>query len=151
MASSESPLVKGDIFLEDAQRSFTGATVHVRLEDVSYADAPSSVVAEQTIRDVSHESGIEHIVNFTLYGDAPDEKGRYIVTVHVDLHGQGRVTQGDYLSMESYPVLNHCRPSQVSVHVREVNYSVLCTYTKREWRGCGSVKSGRMLGHVQLL
>ena len=121
MSSSESPLVEGEIFLEDAQRSFTGATVHVRLEDVSYVDAPSRVVAEHTIRDVSHEPGIEHIVSFTLYGDAPDEKGRYVVTVHVDLHGQGRITRGDYLSMESYPVLTHGRPSQVSVHVREVN------------------------------
>ena len=121
MSSSELPLVKGEIFLEDAQRSFTGATVHVRLEDVSYADAPSRVVTEQMIRDVSHESGTENILNFTLYGDAPDEKGRYIVTVHVDLHGQGRVTRGDYLSMESYPVLTHGRPSQVSVRVREVN------------------------------
>lgn len=121
MSSSELPLVKGEIFLEDAQRSFAGATVHVRLEDVRYADAPSRVVAEHTIRDVSHESGIEHIVSFTLYGDAPDEKGSYIVTAHLDLSGQGRITPGDYLSMESYPVLTHGRPSQVSVHVREVN------------------------------
>jgi uncharacterized lipoprotein YbaY len=121
MSSSESPLVKGEILLGEAQRSFTGATVHVRLEDVSYADAPSRVVAEQVISDVSHESGTEHTVRFALYGDVPDERGRYQVTVHVDLHGQGRVARGNYLSMESYPVLTQGRPNQVSVRVREVN------------------------------
>ena len=121
MSSSESPLVKGEILLGEAERSFTGATVHVHLEDVSYADAPSRVVAEQVIPDVSHEPGTEHTLRFALYGDAPDEKGRYIVTVHVDLQGQGRVTRGNYLSVESYPVLTHGNPNQLSVRLREVN------------------------------
>jgi uncharacterized lipoprotein YbaY len=121
MSSSETPLVEGEILLGEAQRSFAGATVHVQLEDVSYADAPSSVVSEQVIPNVSHESGTEHTLEFALYGDIPDEKGRYIVTVRVDLQGQGRVIRGDYLSMESYPVLTHGNPNQISVQLREVN------------------------------
>jgi uncharacterized lipoprotein YbaY len=121
MSSSESPLVQGEILLWEAERCFTGATVHVRLEDVSYADAPSRVVAQQVIPDVSHESGTKHTLRFALYGDVPDEKGSYIVTVHVDLCGQGRVTRGDYLSVESYPVLTHGWPNQISIRLREVN------------------------------
>jgi uncharacterized lipoprotein YbaY len=121
MSSSETPLVKGEILLGEAQRSFTGATVHVQLEDVSYADAPSRVVAEQVIPDVSHESGTEHTLKFALYGDVPDEKGRYIVTARVDLQGQERVIRGEYLSVESYPVLTHGNPNQISVRLREVN------------------------------
>jgi uncharacterized lipoprotein YbaY len=95
--------------------------VHVRLEDVSYADAPSRVVAEQVIPDVSHESGTEHTLRFALHGDVPDEKGRYIVTVHVYLQGQGRVPQANYLNVESYPVLTHGYPDQITVRLREVN------------------------------
>jgi uncharacterized lipoprotein YbaY len=121
MSASETPLVEGEILLGEAQRPFTGATVHVQLEDVSYADAPSKVVAEQVIPDVSHESGTEHTLKFALYGDIPDERGRYIVTVRVDLKGQGRAIRGDYLSMESYPVLTHGNPNQISVRLREVN------------------------------
>jgi uncharacterized lipoprotein YbaY len=120
-SSSETPLVEGEILLGETQRSFTGATVHVQLEDVSYADAPSRVVAEQVIPDVSHESGTEHNLTFALYGNMPDEKGRYIVTVRVNLQGQGRVIRGDYLSMESHPVLTHGNPNQISVRLREVN------------------------------
>ncbi len=121
MSSSESPLVIGEVLLGEAKRSFTGATVHVQLEDVSYADAPSRVVAEQVIPDVSYEPGTERTLRFALYGDVPDRTGRYVVTAHVDLHGQGRVSQGDYLSMESHPVLTHGNPDQVSVRVREVS------------------------------
>jgi uncharacterized lipoprotein YbaY len=121
MSSSEAPLVKGEILFEDVQRSFEGATVRVRLEDVSYADAPSRVVAEQVIPDVSCEAGTDCTLRFGLYGDVPDERRRYVVTVYVDLHGQGRVTQGDYLSMESQPVLTHGNPDQISVRVREVS------------------------------
>jgi uncharacterized lipoprotein YbaY len=123
MASSESPLVEGEILLGPSERSFTGATVYVRLQDVSYADAPSSVVAEQVISDVSYEAGTDHTLRFALYGDgdAPDDKGRYVVTVHVDLQGQGQINRGDYLSMESYPVLTHGNPNQLLVRVREVN------------------------------
>jgi uncharacterized lipoprotein YbaY len=121
MSSSEPPLVKGEILLGEAERSFTGATVHVQLEDVSYADAPSRVIAEQVIPNVSHESGTEHALRFALYGNVPDDKGRYIVTVHVDLQGQGRVSRGDYLSMESYPVLTYGNPNQISIRLREVN------------------------------
>lgn len=121
MSPSEKPLVEGEILLGEAQRSFTGATVHVQLEDVSYADAPSRVVAEQAIPDVSHETGTEGTVKFALYGDMPDERGRYIVTVRVDLQARGRVSRGDYLSMESYSVLTHGNPKQISVRLREVN------------------------------
>jgi uncharacterized lipoprotein YbaY len=121
MSSSETPLVEGEILLGEPQRSFTGATVHVQLEDVSYADAPSKIIAEQAISDVSHESGTEQRLKFALYGDIPDERGRYIVTARVDLQGQGRVIRGDYLSMESYPVLTHGNPNQISVRLREVN------------------------------
>lgn len=121
MSPSEKPLVEGEILLGEAQRSFTGATVHVQLEDVSYADAPSRVVAEQAIPDVSHETGTEGTVKFALYGDIPDERGRYIVTVRVDLQARGRVSRGDYLSMESYSVLTHGNPKQISVRLREVN------------------------------
>ena len=103
LSPGETPLVRGEILLGEAQRSFTGATVHVQLEDVT------------------HESGTEQSLKFALYGDIPDERGRYIVTARVDLQGQGRVIRGDYLSMESYPVLTHGNPNQISVQLREVN------------------------------
>jgi uncharacterized lipoprotein YbaY len=119
MAEGE-PLVTGKILVGEDAQPFTGATVYVRLEDVSYADAPSRVIAEQVIHNVSYEADAGHEPEFALHGDIPDERGSYAVRVHVDLHGEGRVQRGDYVSTESYPVLTFGQPKEVSVRVREV-------------------------------
>jgi uncharacterized lipoprotein YbaY len=114
------PLVTGHIlFGEDAQ-PFTDATVYVRLEDVSRVDASSRVVSERVIPNVSYGGGTGQASEFALYGDISDEKGMYAVRVHVDLHGEGTVQRGDYVSTESYPVRTFERPNQVAVRVREV-------------------------------
>lgn len=113
------PLLCGEVIVE-GMRSFTGATVYVHLEDVSRLDAPSTVIAEQVIRNVAHQAGSQQGLEFSLYGQIPDEQASYSLRVHVDVDGDGRVSHGDYLSMESYPVLTHGYSNRVKVRVREV-------------------------------
>lgn len=113
-------LIKGEILFEEEAKSFSGATVYVRLEDVSLADAPSKIVTEQVIYDVSYQAGSNTKLEIRLYGQIPDKRKSYAVSVHVDLNGNGQVDRGDYISMESYPVLTFGYPNQVSVGVREV-------------------------------
>src|SRR4051794_39914678 len=48
------PLVTGQIIIAAGVPALRGATVHVRLEDVSYADAPATLVAEVTISVLDH-------------------------------------------------------------------------------------------------
>lgn len=112
-------MLSGKIFFQDA-RSFTGATVYIRLEDVSCVDAPSEVISEQVIHDVSHSAGSQQSLDFNVYGSIPDNKAMYIISVHVDVDNDGYVSQGDYLSMESYPVLTYGYPNIVTIWVREV-------------------------------
>ena len=59
-------------------------------------------------------------VQLALEGTIPDERARYAVRVHVDIDGDGQVSRGDYLNMESYPVLTYGHPSRVTVRVQEV-------------------------------
>lgn len=113
-------LVQGDISFEETARSFSGATVYVRLEDVSRADAPARIVAEQMIQDFSHAAGTVSPLPFALQGFAPDERSRYSVRVHVDVDGDGQVSRGDFLSMENYPVLTFGYPNHVTVQVKEL-------------------------------
>ena len=47
--TTATPLVRGTIVFESSRPELTGATVYVRLEDVSLADAPAEVVSEQVI------------------------------------------------------------------------------------------------------
>jgi len=114
------PLISGRILLGRDLKPFTNATVYVRLENISRADAPSNTAAEQVLKEVSHQAGKEEEVNFSLYGSPPDERSSYSVRVHVDVDGDGEVSVGDYISPESYPVLTYERPNHVDVRVEEV-------------------------------
>lgn len=119
MSDSE-PLIDGEIIFDEGTRSFSGATVYARLEDVSRADAPSKVVVEQVIRNVSHQAGHSRTLPIDLRGKIPNEEASYVVRVHVDVDGDGQVSRGDYISMESHPVLTFGYPNQVVVRMREV-------------------------------
>jgi uncharacterized lipoprotein YbaY len=115
-----SPLVKGEILFGDYTKSFSGATIYVRLEDVSKLDAPSKVISEQAIRNVSYDSDDNKVINFELYGTIPDSRASYAVSVHVDLNNDGKLNLGDLINMESYPVITYSNSNTVSVHVKEI-------------------------------
>lgn len=113
-------LVTGEIvFGEDAQ-SFSGGTLYVRLEDVSLADAPSKLIAEQILTDISYEIGSETKLEFALKDELPDDSARYNVCAFIDLDGDRQVSQGDYISTQSYPVLTFGYPNHILVRVRKV-------------------------------
>jgi uncharacterized lipoprotein YbaY len=118
--STSELLVSGEIILGEEVQSFSSATIYVRLEDVSRVDALSKTVAEQVLHNVSHQAGHQSQLAINLRGTTPDERASYAVYVHVDVDGDGKVSRGDYISMESYPVLTFGYPNRVTVRVREV-------------------------------
>lgn len=121
MSSNEAPpLVKGEILFSKELGSFSGATVNVYLEDVSFLDAQALIVAKQVIPDIDHEMGTENRVEFALKGEIADIRARYSLRVHVALRGDEQIHRGDYISMESYPVLTFGYPNQVLIRVQEV-------------------------------
>lgn len=110
-------LVSGDIVFEEGGPPYDGATVYVRLEDVSRADAASTVVAEQTIRDIASS---DRPIPFRLTGEPLDERASYIVSAHVDVDGDGTLSPGDYLTMESYPVTAQGDRQHITIRVRRL-------------------------------
>ena len=111
----------GEVLFEKSARAFSKATVYIRLEDNSKADAASQIIAEKVVRDFSHKQGGGGGLEFELHGEHPGERADCNVRVHVDVDGDGEVSTGDYITMESYPVLTYGHPRRVSVTVREVN------------------------------
>jgi hypothetical protein len=119
--SGKTTCVQGEIVFDEDTRSFDGAIAYVRLEAVTLADASATVVSQQVIHRVAHHRGDTTAVTFAL--PAPEEiheRAGYSVRVHVDLDGDRRVSRGDFISMESHPVLTLGRPGRVTVSVREV-------------------------------
>jgi len=94
------------------------SAVYIRVEDVSYSDAPAKVFAEEVLRDV-RISGREPL-SFSLPVGDPSPTDEYSVSVHVDVDGDGKISPGDFISVQSYPVLTYGRSNQVTISVRRV-------------------------------
>ena len=114
------PLVSGEIQFDQPPRLPSDAKAYVQLLDVSAADAPSRIIAEQVLTDISQKSSSGQAIPFVLYGTLPDERGSYEISVHVDLDGDGKISSGDFINMQSYPVLTFGYPNRVSVQVKKV-------------------------------
>jgi uncharacterized lipoprotein YbaY len=111
-------LVTGEITFEDGTQPFSGATAFVKLEDVSLMDVDATVVAQQTLQNVAYDGFAA--IPFVLNGSADDEKARYRVSAHISFDGDEDIQQGDFVTMQSYPVLTYGNPNTVTLQVRRV-------------------------------
>ena len=94
--------------------AFQSATLYGYVEDVSRADAPAQPLGSLVLRDVSHAAGETDGPEFTLSVEIPDPNALLAVRVHIDLDGDGRYSRGDFITMESYPVLTRGHPDRVA-------------------------------------
>lgn len=113
-------LVHGVLVLGGEVASFSGATLHVYLEDVSRIDAPATPLAKASIPDLHHRAGEVSRFDFELRGDPVDPAAHYSVRAHVDLDGSGRLAPGDLVTVESFPVLTFGHPDRVTLSVKPI-------------------------------
>lgn len=108
--STVAPLVTGQVVITARTPAVDGAALHIRLEDVSKADAAAVVVAETAIADVRHPfSNGGSAIPFELHAlpgaAAIDPRHDYTVRAWLDCDGDGKPGAGDLYSDQSYPVL----------------------------------------------
>lgn len=113
-------LCKGAVELDPEVGTFSGANVHIYLEDVSQADANAKIVDKVTFCDAFHKIGTGSSLEFALRCEKVNPKSHYSVRVHIDLQREGQVYVGDYVTAQSYPVLTFGHPEHVTVHVKKV-------------------------------
>lgn len=113
-------VVKGEIVFSAKPNLPVSAKAYVRLLNTSLADAPSTTVAEQVIDHVAGFLSKGKKVAFVLEADSINERDTYTVSVLVDIDGDGKISQGDYISMQSYPVLTFGSPSEVTIEVKQI-------------------------------
>lgn len=113
------PVVTGRVVIAASVGAFPAGAVHVRLEDVSYADAAAPLVAETVISGVAHDptpTGASTVVAFRM---APfgriDPEHDYAVRVWLDRDGDGQPGSGDLWSDETRPVLTRGFGTDVTV------------------------------------
>ncbi len=114
------PTIDVDVQVPDDQRDPAGGTLYCRIEDITEADAIAGVLAEQTL-DVSN---VPYGESLHLEIEVPEEniqaKASYSVRLHLDKSGNGRVSSGDYVTTQSYPVLTHGAPRRISANLKRV-------------------------------
>ena len=110
----------GEIVFDQGVAAFSGATAYVRLQDISMSDAPSRTITEQTIENVSHDPNNPKQIAFSLSAERFDARGRYAVSILIDVNRNGIMDAGDLINMESYPVLTRGYPNKVSVRVKQI-------------------------------
>jgi uncharacterized lipoprotein YbaY len=106
IAERERVTVSGRIEFGPEGARLREATVHVWIEDTTYADVPAVRLAEQRMLDVFY-NGEPDGIPFTLEWD--DEGSRtpghtYVVAAFVDVDRDGRPGQGDYVCHQAVPV-----------------------------------------------
>ena len=112
--------ISGEVVLPGGDLPAEAAAVVVRVEDISRADAPSTVVGEQRI-DHADLAG-RRAIPFTIEvpADLVDERALYSVQAHVDLSGSGEVETGDFISTRTHPALTRGAEDVVVVPVTRV-------------------------------
>ena len=112
--------VHGVVVLPPGELPAEAAELVVQVEDVSRADAPSTVIGEQRLSRVPLSPG--SAIPFAL--DVPAglvESGHsYSVRAHVDVSGSGEVEVGDLVSTQSHPVLTEGPGGELQVRVQRV-------------------------------
>ena len=83
-----------------------GSSLIVQLRDTSVQDAPATILGEK--RGKVGAGGGDLLA--TIEVDAKARGVRPEVWAHVDVDGDGRVSRGDYVTMQSYPIPDGARP-----------------------------------------
>lgn len=108
-------MLVGMIAFPSGEVALHGATVFVRIEDVTLADTPSKVLAETVMRDVNHQG---KSLPFSIQRPSTEPGATVNLSVHVSQDGGGQISKGDYLTMQSYPL--DPETSQLNVSVQQV-------------------------------
>jgi putative lipoprotein len=118
--TEETRTVRGEVILPSADFVAATADVIVQVEDVSRADAPSGVIAENRRSGVPLRGGavIPFVVDVAT--ELVDERRSYAVRVHGDVSGTGEVSVGDLVSTQSYPVLTRGHGDEARIYVQRV-------------------------------
>lgn len=106
---ADDTLVSGTLVIGAGTPAFRHGTAHVRLEDISYADAPATIMAEASIPNVSHTEGRETAIPFSLHGAPSDPKidksNDYAVRAWIEIGSDENDGADNLYSEQSYRVL----------------------------------------------
>ena len=116
----ETVVVGGEILLPPEMTPVTPVSIRVEVEDISRADMPSEVVGQQSISTRQLQGGAAIPFEIAVPANAINEQRLYSVRAHIAMSDSGEIERGDYITMQSYPVLTRGYGHRVTIAVRRV-------------------------------
>ena len=95
-------LIEGEITFKSVQNRIDGATVYVRLEDISIQDDAGKILVEQVINDVTVDPSDLPTYRYLIEHRELEPKNTYRVRVPLDADNSGDVSEGDFASTAQY-------------------------------------------------
>ena len=89
-------LIEGEITFKGVENRIGGATIYVRLEDLSIQDDAGKTLAEQVIRDVSVDPSAPPTYRYLIEHRELEPKDSYRIRVHLDADNSGDISEGDF-------------------------------------------------------
>ena len=89
-------LIEGEISFKGVENRIGGATIYVRLEDISIEDDAGKTLVEQVIRDVTVDPSDLQTYRYLIEHRELEPKNTYRVRVHLDSDSSGDITEGDF-------------------------------------------------------
>ncbi|WP_158599225.1 YbaY family lipoprotein [Methanohalophilus sp. RSK] len=96
--------IDGVVTFDSLEEPFSNVTVSITIEDVSLADAPSTVIGQTTLENVSRNNITDSDIPFEISYGTLQENHIYSLSAHVDVDGDGAISPGDYLSTQRVDV-----------------------------------------------
>jgi hypothetical protein len=108
-------VIRVEVFAEGSARPAAGTPIVVQVRDTSRQDARAAILGEA--RGVVAAGEGTRLAAVEV--EARETGGEATVWAHVDSDQDGRVSRGDYVTVQSYPVARGARPP-VRVVVKKV-------------------------------
>ncbi|MCY4530259.1 MAG: hypothetical protein OXD46_14665 [Chloroflexi bacterium] len=95
-------LIEGNITFKGVESQVSGATIYVRLEDISIQDDAAKSLVEQVIGDVSVDPSALPTYKYLIEHRELEPKDTYRVRVHLDTDNSGDISEGDFAWTAQY-------------------------------------------------
>ncbi len=96
-------LIEGEITFKSVQNRISGATIYVRLEDISIQDDAGKTLVEQVIGDVTVDPSDLPTYRYLIEHRELEPKDTYRIRVHLDADNSGDISDGDFAWTAQYP------------------------------------------------
>lgn len=138
-------MLTGTISFEGQNISFSNATAYVTIKDASIADNTSGVVAEQTIQGLSITQGTNSTFRYAVPASKLEQGKEYSLSVHIDVDGNGNISQADYITIQRYPLVSGLKTLDAVVQKVSGDGTMFKIFTEEQSGSSVDLKAGELV------